>query len=173
MGGNFGFVHEKINIKILILYVLRALHEPVTLDVLTDLVMCDDGICYFDFVECVAELLKTEHLRLVGNKYSLTAKGVHNGEIAEKGLPATMRSKAEKKTSATRSELSRDSMIKTFHTKNQDGSYTVALSLSDGVGDILSMALFAANEKQALDLERGFRKKAESIFNTLIVTLLE
>ena len=173
MHGGFGFIHEKLEIKILILFILRRLPEPVSLDVLTDIAMCDDGISYFDFVECVNELVKSDHLRLEDGKYSPTAKGRRNGEITEVNLPYSVRQKAEKKTSALRAEQNRDAMIKTSRTVNPDGACTVALALSDGVGEIVSMELFAANEQQAMELEKGFRENAEKIYNAIIKLILE
>ena len=56
MKRQFGFIHEKLEIKILILFILRHMSEPISFDVLTELTMCDDGIGYFDYMECVAEL---------------------------------------------------------------------------------------------------------------------
>ena len=173
MHGNFGFIHEKLEIKILILFILRRLPEPVTLDVLTELTLCDDGISYFDFADCVAELVKAENLRFESNKYSLTVKGARSGEITENNLPYTVRVKAEKATSALRAAMNRNAMIKTHHTPNPDGGCTVALSMSDGIGDIVSIELFAASEQQALELEKGFREKAEKVYNALIEMILE
>jgi len=173
MNGNFGFIHEKLDIKILILFVLRRLPEPVTIDVLTELTMCDEGISYFDFAECVAELVKTDHLRFEDNRYSLTGKGERNGEITEISLPYSVRAKAETNTAAHRAIQNRDAMIKTSHETNPDGGCIVKLSLSDGIGDIVAMELFVANEQQALDLENGFRKNAESIYKALIGMMLK
>ena len=172
MRRNFNFIFEKIEIKILILYILRRLPTPVTFEVLTELTMCDEGISYFDFTECVDELIKTGHLRLKDDLYSLTTKGIRNAEVTENSIPYPMRRKVENITSTVRNALSRDEMIKTLYTANPDGSYTVALSLSDGLGDIVSMSLYSANEKQALDLEKGFRKNAENIYLSLVDTIL-
>jgi hypothetical protein len=172
MNGSFGFIHEKIEIKILILFILRRLPEPITFDVLTGLTMCDDGISYFDFSECVADLVRTGHIQVKDNEYSLTAKGAHNGEVTENSLPFSVRHNVENSTYAYRNMLSRNTMIKTLHKANPDGSCTVTLSLSDGVGDIISVDLYTSNEKQAFVMERGFRKNAESIYNTLISMLL-
>ncbi|MCL2152550.1 MAG: DUF4364 family protein [Oscillospiraceae bacterium] len=172
MQGNFGFIHEKIEIKILILYILRRLPKPVTLEALTGLVMCDDGFSYFDFIECVSELVKTEHVRFRDNKYSLTTKGERNGEITENNLPFSVRRKAENNAFATRNSISRDEMIKTMNTANPDGSYTAQMSLSDGLGEIVSLSLYCTNEKQALALEKGFRKNAERIYISLMEAIL-
>jgi len=170
---NFGFIHERIEIKVLILFIMRRLPEPVTLDVLTGLTLCDDAIGYFDVTECIAMLVETEHLQLKEDKYSLTSKGERNGEILEKNLPYSVRNRAENATALVRSNLNRDAMIKTQCTVDDDGGHKVSLSLSDGIGDILSMELFTANEKQANDLEKGFRKNAEKIYHAIIAMLVE
>jgi len=170
--GNFGFIHEKIEIKVLILFVLRRLQEPVTLDVLTELTMCDGGISYFDFTDCVAELVKTGHVRFEDDKYSLTRKGERNGEITESNLPYSVRAKAENSAGGVRSAQNRNALIKTSSECSPDGGCEVFLSLSDGIGDIVSIKLFAANEQQARALENGFRKNAEGIYNALIELII-
>jgi len=147
---------------------MRRLPEPVTLDVLTGLTMCDDGIGYFDVTECLTNLIETDHLRLKDGKYSLTPKGERNGETLENNLPYSVRIKAEGSTALVRSKINRDAMIKTHHIANDNGGYRVTLSLSDGVGDIISMELFAANEQQVKAIEKGFRKDAEKIYHAII-----
>ena len=173
MNGSFGFIREKLDIKILILFILRRLTEPVELEDLTELALCDDGISYFDVTACVAELQKSEHLRLDNNRVSLTGKGVRNGEITENSLPFSVRMKAEKATSVVRAAALRNAMVKARHTTKQDGGCTVTLSLSDGIGEIMTLELFAVSEQQAEALEEGFRKNAESIYNALIRKILE
>jgi len=168
MTDSFGFIHEKIDIKVLILFIMRRLPEPVTIDVLTGLVMCDDGIGYFDFTECITQLVETQHLQFEDSKYSLTAKGLHNGEILEKNLPYSVRLEAEDAASRIRAIQNRNAMIKTHREIDDNGTYMVILSLSDGVGDVVSMKLLAANEQQANAMEQGFRKNAENIYHALV-----
>jgi len=173
MTENFGFIHERIEIKVLILFIMRRLPEPVTIEVLTELTMCDEGISYFDITECISMLVKTKHMQLKDKRYSLTVKGERNGEILEKNLPYSVRIKAEDAAAFLRSAQNRSSMIKTQRSANSDSGYKVALSLSDGVGDIISMELFAANEKQADALEKGFRKNAEKIYHAIVEMIVK
>jgi len=170
---NFGFIHERIEIKVLILFIMRRLSEPASLDVLTGLTLCDEGISYFDVTECLATLLETKHLRLEDEKYSLTAKGERSGEILEKNLPYSIRIKAEAAAAHVRTNQNRDAMIKTQCTSNEDGGYRVSMSLSDGIGEIISMELFAANQQQATAIEKGFRKDAEKIYLSIIEMLIK
>ena len=59
-----GFIHDKLEIKFLILYIAARVIEPIPFDTVLDLTMCDDGVDYFDFSECLNDLVKTEHLTL-------------------------------------------------------------------------------------------------------------
>jgi len=173
MERRFGFIHDKLDIKILILFILRRMSEPVTLDKLAELTLCDDGISYFDFAECVSELVSTGHIAADGDSYTITEKGVRNGTVTENGLPYSVRVKAEKSAAAANAQLRRQSMITASRSIRRGGGYTVDLGLSDGIGEILSLELYAANEAQAVALENGFRDRAESLFNTIIETLLK
>jgi hypothetical protein len=168
-----GFIHDKFEIKILLLFILRRLPEPVTFEMLSELALIDEGISYFDFAECVTELQETGHIETDGHTYFITEKGVKNSEITENSLPFTVRLKAEKNAADARLALSRNSHISAGRTILRKGGYSVELSLSDGVGDILSMRLYAASQEQAIALENGFTKKAESIYNAIIRLILD
>ena len=61
-----GFIQDKLEIKFLILYLAARVIEPVPFDTLLDLTLCDDAIDYFDFSECLADLVKTEHRKRAG-----------------------------------------------------------------------------------------------------------
>jgi len=164
----FGFIHEKIEIKMLILFAMRRLPGPVAMDVLTELAMCDEGISYFDVTDCILKLVETKHLQLTDGMYTLTPKGERNGEVLEKDLPYSVKQKAEDLTAKIRAAMNRNAMIKTSRAKEDNSGYRVALSLSDGVSEILSMEIFAINEKQADKLEKGFRRNAEEIYHSVM-----
>jgi hypothetical protein len=172
MAESFGFIHEKIEIKMLILFVMRRLSEPVAMDVLTELTMCDDGIGYFDVTDCISKLVKSKHLNMEGDNYSLTAKGARNGEILEENLPYSVRIKAEEATALVRAARNRNSMIKTQCFTDDKGGHRVALSLSDGISEIISMELYVAGQQQANSLIKGFRKNAEKIYHAIIEMIM-
>ena len=173
MENRFGFIREKLDIKILILFILRKLTVPVDFDKLSELAMCDDGISYFDFAECVDELINTDHIYFDGSTYVATDKGERNGAVTESSIPYSVRLKAEKATAAFNAEMARSAMITTGKEIKRGGGYTVSLALSDGIDEILSMKLYAANEKQADEIENGFRKNAESLYNIIINKIFE
>ena len=42
-----GFIHDKLEIKFLILYITARVIEPIPFDTVWDLAMCDEGVDYF------------------------------------------------------------------------------------------------------------------------------
>ena len=89
---NRGFIQDKLEIKFLILYIADRLIEPVPYDVILDLAMCDSGVGYFDFSECLTDLVRTEHLSCSeGGLYTITEKGRRNSAICESSLPYSVR----------------------------------------------------------------------------------
>ena len=59
---SYGFISGKLEIKFLILYIAARIVEPVPFETLQELSMCDEGVDYFGFSECLADLVRTEHL---------------------------------------------------------------------------------------------------------------
>ena len=55
----YGFIHDKLDIKFLILYLMARVVAPIDFPTLTDLTMCDGGVDYFEFAEAVNELVET------------------------------------------------------------------------------------------------------------------
>ena len=47
----YGFIHDKLDIKLLILYFMSRVAAPVDFATVTGLTLCDDGIDYFLFAE--------------------------------------------------------------------------------------------------------------------------
>lgn len=172
MGERLGFLNDKLDIKLLILFVLRRLPSEIDIEKLSDLILIDGGVGYFDYKECLAELLATAQIEESENKVKITAKGSRNGEILETDLPYSVRKKAEKNLAPVAEEMLRSSMILANHEETA-GGYTVYLAVSDGIGTILDLKILASSEEQAQIIENNFRNKAEEYYNRFIEELTE
>ena len=173
METRLGFIHDKLDIKILILYILARLPEPVELETLAELTLCDGGISYFDFAECAADLVNTGHTSLEKGRYSITEKGRQNGEATETSLPYSVRIRADKEIARASAGQRRLSLISASHTVRPRGGCTVSLSMSDGIGDVMLLELFTADEKQASVVEENFKKNAENMCIRIMDILLD
>ena len=103
-----GFIRDKLEIKFLILYITARVIEPIPFDTVLDLTLCDDAIDYFDFSECLADLVKTEHLTLSEDGlYAITEKGLRNSRICESSLPYSVRLRCDKNYKTAQRHLHR------------------------------------------------------------------
>ena len=168
---HFGFIHEKLDIKILILFLLRRLPGEVDPSTLVDLCrMCDDGIGYFDYADCLAELVDTGHITENETGYIITEKGARNADAVESSLPFSVRSKALKLLDPIVERMRRAALIRAEHVVGDDGCF-VSLSMSDGAGEIIRLRLLCADEQQAVQIEKNFRKGAEGYYHKIIELL--
>lgn len=165
-----GFIHEKLDIKILILYILRRLPGEVDPHTLAELSQCDEGIGYFDYSDCLAELVESGHILESPEGYTITDKGARNADTVESSLPYSVRSKALKLIAPVEEKMRRAAMITAKHTVDEDGCF-VQLALADGKGEIINLRFLCSDEEQAAAIEKNFRRDAENCYLQIIELL--
>ena len=171
----FGFIQDKLEIKFLILYIAARLIEPVPFEALQELAMIDDGVDFFDFSECLSNLVSSGHMTLSPEGlYGITEKGLRNGQICETSLPYSVRLAADKNITVYNQKLRRRAQIKSEITPRPNGTYTVSLAFCDeDDNSILKMELMVPKEVMARDLADRFQKNTEQLYAGVINALFE
>ena len=173
MDEQYGFIHERIEIKLLILYILRQLPSEIDPEALSELVLIDGGIGYFDYKDCLAELIRSAQVEETEDGCRVTAKGAQNCEVLESSLPYSVRAKARRAMHPVIEEMRRRALILANHEPGPDGGVLVYLSMSDGVGSVFDLKLLAADEAQAKRMERNFKRGAEAYYQRFVAALSE
>ncbi len=169
---NLGFIHEKLDIKILILFVLRRLPGEVDPETLLDICRCDDGIGYFDYSDCLSELVESGHIAESEDGYSITEKGIRNADAVESSLPYSVRSKALRLLAPVEEQMRRAALLTARHTLSENGC-TVELAMEDGKGEVMHLKLLCVDEDQARRIEKRFRRDAEGVYQRIMEQLSE
>jgi hypothetical protein len=168
-----GFIHEKLDIKLLILFILSRLPAPVDRGTLDELCQqCDDGVGYFDYSDCLGDLMATGHITEEDEEYAITDKGRRNAETVESSLPYSVRAKALKLIAPVETRLARAAMIRA-ETVTDGSGCRVSLAMSDGKGEIISLSLLCAGEEQAKKMKKKFRREAEEVYQRIVEILCE
>ena len=120
----YGFIHDKLDIKFLILYFMARVAAPIDFPTLTELTVCDDGIGYFEFAEAVSELVESGHLTLEDGLYSITEKGRENGAACESSLPYSVKRNCSAQLVKLNGILRRNAQVRAETEPRPEGGYS-------------------------------------------------
>ena len=169
-----GFIHDMMDVKVLILYVTSRSNYPMTSQEIYELCYQDDCLSYFDVCTAIPEMVQSGHLRqLEDEKYEVTEKGREAGENTAESIAFTVKMRAENAVDRYNRQIRRSSFVKTQLIPRENGDYSVMMSLDDESGNLMTLELMAPNQRQAVRLSRLFEQKAEMVYNTTMMVLLE
>ena len=169
-----GFIHDMMDVKVLILYVMSRVNYPVTVQQIYELCYQDDCLSYFDVCTAIPEMVTSLHLAAVENDcYVITEKGKETGALTQDSIAFSVRQRAENAVARFNRQIRRSSFVKTQIIPREDGDFSVILALDDEVSNLMTLELMAPDQRQAVRLSRLFEKKAELIYNLTMTELLE
>ncbi len=170
--GRTGFIHDKLDIKFLLLYIMARVAAPVDFTTLANLSFCDNGVTYFDFADSLNDLVNTAHLLLEDDHYTITEKGLRNGAICADSLPFSVRKRCDAGLARVNAVLRRDSQVRTEILSRPDSGPTLRMILDDDKGNLMTLDLLTVSEEQALRLAERFRADPEKLYLEVIQVLL-
>ena len=169
-----GFIHDMLDVKVLILFVTSRASYPMTIQELYELSYQDDCLSYFDVCTAVPEMVASGHLQVVGeDRYEITEKGRRDGSLTEDSIAFSVKQRAENAVARFNRQLRRSSFVRTQILPRENGDFSVILSLDDETGNLMTLELMAPNQRQAIRLSKLFEKKAEDVYNITMMELLD
>ena len=169
-----GYLHDILDVKVLILYILARAETPLTPQTVYELCYQDDSLSYFDVQEAIPQLVKSGHLEQLPNyRYIITEKGRAVEEVTADSTAFTVRERARVAVERYNKNLKRQQFLRSEIQRKDDGEYLVRMELDDLRGPLMDLTLTAPNLQQARRLEAGFRKNAELTYQAVMIGLLE
>lgn len=169
-----GFIHDMMDVKVLVLFVTARLKSPATVQEIYELCYQDERLSYFDVCTAVPELVKSGHLQQIGQeKYRITEKGKANGAVTEDSLAFPVKQRAQAAVERFNKEQRRSGLVKARVLPGSQGDYLVRMQLNDEKGTLMRLELMAPDQPQAARISRSFQKNAELIYNLILSDLLD
>ena len=169
-----GFIHDMMDVKVLILFVAARSSYPMTTQEIYELCYQDECLSYFDVCTAIPEMVKSGHLKeLEEERYEITEKGRTDGALTEDSIAFTVKQRAENAVARFNRQLRRSSFVKTQIIPRQSGDFSVIMALDDEMGNLMTLELVAPDQRQAVRLGRLFERKAESVYNLTMTELLD
>jgi len=172
----YGFkIDDKEQMLIFILYVMKHVLDPVTLDEMGEMVLIDDNMNWFLYADCVAELVDSGLLLKEPGKsgpvYTLSPHGYNNLIQMQRKVSYSLRKAADETVPEVISRLRREARIQTeVVTRGEDP--IARLTLTDGREPILRIELVTMSRQRAYKMCATFKNSAEAVFDGLLELLL-
>lgn len=169
-----GFIHDMMDVKVLILFVAARSNYPMTMQETYELCYQDDCLSYFDVCTAIPEMVKSGHLEQVEEeKYAITEKGREACSLTEDSIAFSVKQRAENAVARFNRQIRRSSFVKTEILPRESGDFTVVMSLDDEMGNLMKLELMAPDSRQAIRLSKLFEKKAEEVYNMTMISILD
>ena len=169
-----GFIHDMMDVKVLILFVAARVQYPMTPQEVYELCYQDECLSYFDVCTALPEMVSSGHMeQLADERYTITEKGRADGKLTEDSLAFTVKQRAENAIDKFNRQLRRRSFVRSQVIPRDGGDFSVVMSLDDEAGNLMTLELLAPNQRQALRLGKLFEEKAELTYNLIMTQLLD
>ena len=168
-----GYIHNMMDVKVLILYVAGKSHYPMTVQEIYELCYQDECLSYFDVCTAVPEMVASGHLKQTEDRYEITEKGRQDGAVTEDSIAFTVKRRAEDAVERFNRQLRRSSFVRAQVVPRENGDYSVVMSLDDEQGHLMTLELSAPDSRQAVRLSRLFEQKAEDVYKMTMTVLLD
>ena len=169
-----GFIHDILDVKILILYVMSLVEEPVSAQTIYELCYQDECLSYFDVQEAIPQMVESGHLeKNQDDCYSITDKGRETEEITQDAIAFPVKQRARSAVEKLNRTTKRDQFLRTEIRKKENGEYSVVMGLDDLQGPLMNLELTMPNLQQARKLEAAYRRNAEAVYQSVMIGLLE
>ena len=169
-----GFIHDILDVKLLILYVMSLVEEPVNAQTIYELCFQDECLSYFDVYEAIPQMVDTGHLEEVGkDHYRITEKGRETEEITEDSIAFSVKEKAKLAVEKLNQSSKRDQFVRSEIRETTRGDYVVTMALDDLQGPLMNLQLTVPTLQRARKLETAYRSHAEGVYKAVMLGLLD
>ena len=169
-----GFIHDMMDVKVLILFVAARSNYPMTNQEIYELCYQDECLSYFDVCTAIPEMVSSGHLRQTeDDRYEITEKGRSDGALTEDSIAFTVKQRAENAVDRYNRQLRRSSFVKTQILPRDNGEQSVMMILDDEIGNLMTLELIAPDQRQAVRLGKLFEKRAENVYSLIMLELLD
>lgn len=165
---------DKNEIKTFILYLLTQIDRPVDTATLNDIVVQDDFVNQFDFMDAFFELCASGAVtkESVGGEdvYSISQKGRSAVELLEDSLIGSIKERAAR--SAMRLLSFERSGARAFSEVKEDGGkFVLSFEIRDNTGKRMSFSAKVDSKRSADVMKRNFDENPEFIYRAVLGVL--
>ena len=165
-------LREKTDVKIFILYLLMNIGKPIDLITLNDIVVQDEFVTQFDFMDCISELVDAGAVNKLPLGDTELYNISHEGIIAARTLQSTLLPQIREKSFRSAVQLlsfkRRGSKPSSRIEQLPDGRSRFVCAISDAAGAYMETRFVFDTLRQAERMKYNFDENAEFIYRGML-----
>ena len=171
-----GGLTNDFEVKILICFLLKKIEQPLSFDQVNEILQKTGFVNYFEFVEAVSELQKTEHVLLTTDEngqevFQLSEIGEAMAQTFHHTLPLTVR---EKTVESARELIQMQKQLEEtevrYHAVN-DG-YILTMKLKVIGSDLMDLSVFVPSEDECVEIRERIYADPLLLYKTLLAVMM-
>lgn len=171
-----GGLTNDFEVKILICFLLKKIEQPLSFEQLNEILQKTGFVNYFEFVEAISELQKTEHILTEMDEngeevFKLTEIGGVTAQTFHHTLPLTVR---EKTVEAARELIQMQKQLEETEVRYhavEDG-YVLSMKMKDIGSDLMNLSVFIPGEDECVEIRERIYGDPLLLYKTLLSVLV-
>ncbi len=162
------FIQGKLEIKLLLLYLLNQINYPIDQSLLVHTAQVDGGVDYFLLADALGDLTARGHVNCQEGLYTITSRGREDLESCLDALPYSVQIRCEQAAASANETLFALYRARTRTEPGTEGGWIAHMTLLDETGQpVLKLELAAAEEKMAATLCRRFERQPDQVLQAI------
>lgn len=170
-----GGLTDDLEVKILICFLLKNMEQPLSFDQINEVLQQTGFVNYFEFVEAISDLQRTEHICSVTGEdgeeaFQLTEIGAAMAQTFHGTLPLTVREKTVETAGQLINRQKQMQDIEVNYHAISDG-YVLTMKMKDIGSDLMDLQLFIPTEDECIELRENIYKDPLLLYKTMLAVL--
>lgn len=161
--------------KLLVLYVMESLKQPITNTQLTEIILENNFINYFTLQQYISELVSSEFLKyeLVNDKnlIKITEKGLNTLSFFSDRISTIKKKIIDDYLLSMIDSIKKELTIHSDYTLGKDDTFIVNLKALENDNLLINLDVSVPNKKQALDLCNKWNENPSDIYTKIMLSL--
>ena len=164
-------------VKLIILYILKNIHLPLSQVQITEIVMKYSLMDYFTLHQYLSDLISINQIQVFEKDdkqlYQITPTGKQMLEYFETRIPFSTREKITNAAADIRQDIKKSTEIVSDYTPRNEHEFVVQCAINENEVPLVEIKLVVGSKSQAHDICKQWQTNAQHIYMQIINSLTE
>jgi len=161
--------------KLIVLLILKEIDMPLTSGQITDIVLENNLINYFDLQQCLIELEESKMIARFGNKemFKATEMGLKTVELFISRIDSQIRSTIEDYILKNKEKIKLETQVQSDIIKKSNTEYIVNLKVVEQDIELINLSLNVVSSEQAKLICSNWENKYHQVYDQIMNILIK